>query len=63
MNCRIETWFGQVGFETWTVRSGLPIRASSSACRIAPVPPTVDSAAVRPSSSVSASTIRLIAAR
>ena len=37
---------GQVGSETWTVRPGLPMRAISKACRIAPVPPTVDSMAV-----------------
>ena len=63
MNFSMDTWFGQVGSETWTVTPGLPIRAISKACRIAPVPPTVDSMAVRALSRVSASTIEDSASR
>ena len=43
----IDGWFGQVGFDSQTRAAGVARRISSSAWRIAPVPPGVAAAATR----------------
>jgi hypothetical protein len=43
----MDGWFGQVGADIQTRALGLAILISSSACRIAPVPPGVATEAAR----------------